>query len=329
MKISVCIPTYNQALYIEKAIMSAFQQTLIPFEIIVFNDCSTDNTSVVLNKLCDFIPQLKVVTQPVNQGIAKNTDDCLRMAVGEFIVRLDSDDYLAPDYIQTLADLLIKYPDAGYAHSAVQEVDQNGAFLKQRKLFRQEIFQFGNDALKAAVFGYRVAANILMFRKEALEKVNFLKDRPNFGEDFHLTASISAAGFGNLYHKDILSFYRVWLDNGKVRQKRKLAEIDGLRRVFDDVLTPAFTQRGWTIDSIIKSKSNFACIQADCLGWKVYNKVDKKQLLNELKKLSAAPMVSFTAAMYLGGFGKILTGYYLVKSFPIKMSKKILMHFKS
>lgn len=329
MKISVCIPTYNQALYIKKAITSALQQTVIPFEIIVYNDCSTDNTPEVLSRLSSAIPQLIVVTQPQNQGIAKNTDDCLRRATGDLIVRLDSDDYLAPTYIQQLAELLVKHPDAGYAHCAVQEVDQNGNFLNKRKLFRKEIFQTSDEALKAAVHGYRVAANILMFKKEALVKVDYLKGRPNFGEDFHLTASISAAGFGNVYHADILAFYRVWVDTGKVRQKRKLTEIDGLRSVFDEVLTPAFRKRGWPLNSIEKSKTNFACIQADCLSWKVYNKAEKIQLVTQLEKLSSAPKARITANMYLHGFGKLLSGYSLVTALSKKIAKKIFMGFNS
>ena len=85
MKVSVCIPTYNQSLYIEQAIQSAAQQSHPPFEIIVSNDCSTDGTAEILEKLAKEIPSLKVFNQPVNLGMVPNTNAVLRLATGEFI----------------------------------------------------------------------------------------------------------------------------------------------------------------------------------------------------------------------------------------------------
>ena len=216
MKISVCIPTFNQSAYIEKAILSAWQQSITPFEIIVYDDCSTDETPHVLHNLSLQIPVLKYFRQAENQGISKNTDRCLRSATGDFIVRLDSDDYLHPKYIEKLAGLLNDHKDAGYAHCAVQEIDQNNKLLKERLLFRKDVYQSAGEALKAAAQGYRVAANIIMFRKEALIRAEYLAGRSNFAEDYHLTATISSLGFGNAYHNEVLAYYRVWIDEGKV-----------------------------------------------------------------------------------------------------------------
>ncbi len=313
MKVSVCIPTFNQASYVEQAIRSAADQSFQAFEIIVYDDNSTDNTKEVLQKLSAKIPLLKIIHQAENLGIAKNTDACLRSANGDFVVRLDSDDYLAPGYIQNLLELLLKYPAAGYAHAVVQEVNENGNFLHKRKLFRKTGFQSSDDALKAAVKGYRVAANILMFRREALEKVNYLSGRPNFGEDYHLTASISAAGFGNVYSDEVLSYYRVWVDAGRVRQKRKITEIDGLRRVFEEVIEPAYRKRGWNLQEVRNSKTSFACVHADCLSWGIYSSKEKEELFIELQKISSAPKLKLIALAYLNGFGKFI-------SFPAKLN---------
>ena len=82
MKVSVCIPTFNQAAYIEQTIKSCTQQTLKPFEILVSNDCSTDNTLEVLKRLSQEISILKVINQPGNRGMVPNTDAVLRAATG-------------------------------------------------------------------------------------------------------------------------------------------------------------------------------------------------------------------------------------------------------
>lgn len=303
MKISICIPTFNQADYLIQSVRSASNQSLSPFEIIVSNDCSTDNTSRVLQSLSKDIPQLKVINQPENLGIAGNTDASLRLATGDLVVRLDSDDYLAPSFCEKLSSLLKKYPDAGYAHAAVQEIDQNGHYLKKRWLSRSSGFQPSIDGLKAARKGYRVAANILMFRRSALEKVNFLTDRPNYVEDFHLNASLSATGYGNVYLHESLSFYRVWIDAEKTRQKRKLMEITGVRRVFQEILEPEYKKRGYNLKGLHRSKAAIACSNSDCLSWNVYTKKEKIELKKEILKLSSSSKVKFFTWLYMNGYG--------------------------
>ncbi len=305
--ISVCICTYNQGAYIEKAIRSALDQTVRPAEIIVSNDCSTDDTAEILTRLSREIPILRIINHPANIGIAKNVDSCLRLASCELVVRLDSDDLLHPTYLERVSAELLKHPTAGYGHAAVLEINEYGMILKERNLFRTPGFQSDLDAVRATLKGYRVAANILMFRKRALEKVDYLSGRPNFGEDYHLTADISRAGFGNVYVAEILAFYRVWSDTGKLRQKRKLAEIKGLQQVFNDVIEPAFKERKWSLKSVRMSKTNLACAHADCLGWQNYTQDEKEQLLQEIRQLSTSYKVKIYSWIYLNGRGSFLT----------------------
>lgn len=325
MKISVCIPTYNQSQYLPQAIHSVFNQTMMPSEIIVSDDCSTDNTAEVLQELSQEIPILKVIRKNTNLGISQNTDECLRAATGEFIVRLDSDDLLEPTYIEKLSASLSKFPEAGYAHAAVQEIDQHGDFLRQRRLARQAGFQTGDTALLAAKKGYRVAANIIMFRRSALESVNYITGRPNSAEDYHLSAALAAAGFGNVYINEILAFYRIWTDAGKARQRRKLLEINGIRSVFVEVLEPAYKQRNWGLTQLRKRRVALASGLSDCLGWNVYTLQEKQELAEAIKQLSSAKRVKIFRWIHLNGFGNILNMYgKLMERLRLK-AKEIIM----
>jgi glycosyltransferase involved in cell wall biosynthesis len=301
--VSVCICSYNQALYLEKAIRSAAMQTYLPNEIIVSDDCSTDNSRSVLDQLSREIPNLKIFHQSQNTGIARNTDYCLRKATGDFVVRLDSDDVLLPHFTEKLLRTFLQYPTAGYAHAAVQEINARGEFLNIRKIYRNRVFASSDLALKHSIKGYRVAANIIMFRRDALREVDYMNGRPNFGEDYHLTTDLSSAGFGNIYLNEVLAHYRVWTDSGKVRQKRKLNEINGIRRVFEDVLEPAFKIRGWNVGILYRRRSAFACHHADCLGWNFYTDEEKGEIMVELEKLSPALKVKLCCLIYLRGLG--------------------------
>lgn len=309
MNVSVCIPTYNQSQYLVQAVRSALNQTVVPAEIIVSDDCSTDDTAAVLEELVQEIPILKVIRKAKNLGISQNTDECLRQATGDFVVRLDSDDLLGPSYLEKLSALLVNYPEAAYAHAAIQEIDQRGNFLKQRVLARQSGFQASNEALLAAKKGYRVAANIVMFRRSALEAVNYSTGRPNYVEDFHLSASLAAAGYGNVYLNEVIAFYRVWTDAGKARQRRKLLEINGLHRVFEEVLAPAYAERKWDLAQLGKQRTVFACTQADCLGWDVYTAQEVAELTEALQQLSPSRQVKLFTWIYSKGFGFIPNAY--------------------
>jgi len=305
MKISVCIPTYNQADYVCQSIKSVMGQTLMPDEIIVSNDCSTDGSKELLEQLAGQLDLLTVFNQPINLGISKNTDFCLRAAQGDYVVRLDSDDLLHKNYIQTLSELLDQNPQAGFAHAAVQEINGKGEKIRNRKLNRKTGFQDDSAALKAALKGYRIAANILIFRRKALEKANYINCSEDFAEDYYLSVNIAKAGFGNVYSDEVLSSYRIWNDNGKVRQKRKLAEINGLNAVMNFALLPAFNQRKWNVKTIEQSKEHFAINHSDCLSWDVYSIEEKAELERAIYNLSSTKRVKFLVWIRKNGFGKI------------------------
>lgn len=92
-RVSVMIPTYNQAQYLREAIVSALNQDYQNLEIIVCDDCSTDNTSEVMK---EFLHDRRItfVVNPFNVGKAANYRNLLcKHASGEWVIMLDSDDY--------------------------------------------------------------------------------------------------------------------------------------------------------------------------------------------------------------------------------------------
>jgi glycosyltransferase involved in cell wall biosynthesis len=321
MKLSVCIPTYNQASFVKDTILSIVNQDFMVDEIIVSNDCSTDETALILEELSAQVKELIVINQPFNLGISKNVDACLRLAKGEFVVRIDSDDLLLPDYISTLYQLFLEYPGAGYAHGAVREIDSRGNEIKIRALNRAKVYQEPEEALHAALKGYRVAANILMFRRKALEEVGYIQCKENFAEDYFLSVAIAEKGWGNIYSGEVLSCYRVWTDSGFVRQKRKLAEINGLAEVFKGILFPAFLKKGWNTKLVENAATGFASRQADCLSWEIYSKAEKKELETAILKLSDSPKAKLFIWLYKSGFSFLLNQQKQVKRKIIQMIK--------
>jgi len=119
--ISVVVAAYNCERYIEKALQSIFSQTLSNkhYEVIVVNDGSTDNTSDILDK---YKSRIKVVNQS-NQGLAAACNQGIREAEGDYIMRLDADDYFDGELLSLTLNILQTMPDYHYVYTDRYEVD--------------------------------------------------------------------------------------------------------------------------------------------------------------------------------------------------------------
>ncbi|AVM44385.1 glycosyltransferase family 2 protein [Victivallales bacterium CCUG 44730] len=109
--ISVVIPTYNTALLIGRAIRSALMQTGdFEREIIVVDDCSTDETLKAVEAVSD--AGIRIFHQESNRGPAAARNRGMMEARGEFIAFLDGDDYWEPEFLQKTATFLTTHPEA-------------------------------------------------------------------------------------------------------------------------------------------------------------------------------------------------------------------------
>jgi succinoglycan biosynthesis protein ExoO len=105
MNFSVIIPAYNVSSIVERAIRSAAGQTLPPFEILVIDDCSTDDTVQVVRALGREIPSLRLLSTPANSGPSAARNVGLREAKAEWIALLDADDAWKPGRLKRLSEV--------------------------------------------------------------------------------------------------------------------------------------------------------------------------------------------------------------------------------
>jgi succinoglycan biosynthesis protein ExoO len=105
MDFSVIIPAYNVSGIVGRAIRSAAAQTLPPLEILVIDDCSTDNTVEVVRALGREIPSLRLLSTPANGGPSAARNVGLREAKADWIALLDSDDAWKPGRLKRLSEV--------------------------------------------------------------------------------------------------------------------------------------------------------------------------------------------------------------------------------
>lgn len=105
-KISIVMPAYNVEKYIDDAIKSVLEQTYDSWELVIVDDCSLDNTWLEIDKYQD--NRIIKIQRDINSGsVYIPRCDAIKAAKGEWIVNLDADDYIEPDYLRILLEKAI------------------------------------------------------------------------------------------------------------------------------------------------------------------------------------------------------------------------------
>lgn len=123
-KVSVVIPSYNHDKYISAAIQSVLDQRFQDFEIIITDDCSTDNTVNIIKTFND--PRIKLFTLKKNKGSYYALNHCLLHAEGEYIAQLNSDDVFSPLKLEKQVEFLDAHPQIAAVFTNAEIIDEQG-----------------------------------------------------------------------------------------------------------------------------------------------------------------------------------------------------------
>ncbi len=110
-KVTVLMPTYNVAPFVGEAIESVLRQTYSDFELLVMDDCSTDNTIEVVRSFDD--SRIRIVQNDRDLGLAENLNRGLSLITTEYVARMDGDDIGCPDWLEREVAILDTHPDIG------------------------------------------------------------------------------------------------------------------------------------------------------------------------------------------------------------------------
>ena len=189
MRVSVIIPLFNKAPFIERALRSVAAQTFADFEIIVVDDGSTDGGLRIVEKFTD--SRLHIIRQEnAGPGAARNRG--LREARGEFVAFLDADDEWLPQFLSESVGLLDQNPNAGAVTSGYSAFPGGES---TEKLWRARGLMNGLTRVKAdsapqsvtALLAYMTPCTTVA-RTAVLRKLGgfYERERCAYGEDAHL-----------------------------------------------------------------------------------------------------------------------------------------------
>lgn len=121
--VSIIMPSYNTASYIEDTIQSVFNQTYEKWELIIVDDCSTDNTEEVLANIHD--DRIRIYRNKKNSGAAVSRNKALKEAKGRWVAFLDSDDLWKPDKLEKQISFM-KRNGYSFSYTNYEEIDSDG-----------------------------------------------------------------------------------------------------------------------------------------------------------------------------------------------------------
>jgi glycosyltransferase involved in cell wall biosynthesis len=125
-KVSICLPVYNGENYLAKAIESALAQTFGDFELLIANDCSTDQTQQIIDNYVKKDKRIKSWINEKNLKLFGNYNACMERASGEFIKLFAHDDLFDPTLLQRMLDVFAKHPNLSLVTSARCWIDADG-----------------------------------------------------------------------------------------------------------------------------------------------------------------------------------------------------------
>lgn len=153
LKVSIVLPTYNGERYIRESIDSILNQTYKDWELIIVNDCSTDNTINIIEEYAEKDKRIKIINNKKNEKLPKSLNIGFREAVGEYLTWTSDDNA----YLDRALEEMVKFLEQNSKYQMVcaqmDFVDKNGNFMYKHVEY-SDLLMFYNDCV-GACFMYR------------------------------------------------------------------------------------------------------------------------------------------------------------------------------
>jgi len=197
MKISIITPSYNQAEFIERTIQSVLAQNYPDLEYIVMDGGSTDGTVEILKKYSDHI----IWKSEKDRGQSDAINKGLKIATGDIVAYINSDDTYEPETLQKVADYFKKNQDAKWAYGKckiINEIDQE---------IRKPITWYKNLLLKNYSYSKLLSENFIsqpavFWKREIHAELGFLNENEYYCMDYEFWLRM-----GKLYSAGLIDDY--------------------------------------------------------------------------------------------------------------------------
>jgi len=254
--VSVLMTAYNREQLIIEAIESVLSTTFSNYELIIVDDCSTDNTYQVAKKYEALDNRVRVYRNEYNLGDYNNRNKAAEYATGKYLKYIDSDDLMYPYTLQILVDYMEQHPEAGFGLASIPPLHQPyPQLLSPRETYLEHFFKYGH-------FDRSPGSSII--RRECFEQIGGFTGERHVG-DIQLWYALARNYSMLKVPRDL-----VWVrDHPVTESKREQAfvkEYDKLKkRIIDETLShkncPLSSKDISEVYNLLKSKKRKASMK--------------------------------------------------------------------
>ncbi|MDQ3798041.1 MAG: glycosyltransferase family 2 protein [Acidobacteriota bacterium] len=187
--VSVLVPSYNHAPFVERTLRSIFAQTLKPEKLIVIDDGSKDESAAIIRRVLRDCPFGNEFIERENRGLSATLNEGFARAEGEFFAYLGSDDLWFPNFLEERIGLLESRPRAVLAFGHAFLIDENERIIDSTAEWTS--FADG-DVLPFLLRGQIFSSPSVVYRRHALEKYKWNEN--SVLEDYELYLKLCAEG---------------------------------------------------------------------------------------------------------------------------------------
>ena len=170
--ISIAMATYNGENYLKSQLDSILNQTYKNIEIIICDDCSTDNTFQILKEYTKKYSNIYIYQNDVNLGFAKNFEKAITLCNGEYIALADQDDIWLPNKLEVLCKNIENY---SVICSTYKIIDEHNNIISEEPISRIDtrikILEKKQDMFKTLLFSNFVTGCTILMKKDFLNKI--------------------------------------------------------------------------------------------------------------------------------------------------------------
>lgn len=196
--ISVVMSVYNEEAYIESAIKSLLDQTEQDFEIILFDDCSTDATTDIIESIKD--KRINLYKNIENCGLTQNLNKGLRLAKGKYIARMDGDDISLPERFEKQIKYFEENPELMLISCQTKNFGESSLCWRLKE---------SSEELRASMLVRPILAHPgFMMKREVLDKGFFYDETFRTAQDYEFASRV-AGEYPIGIAPDVLLYYRV------------------------------------------------------------------------------------------------------------------------
>ena len=200
--VSVLMSVYNADKYVASAIESILNQTFKDFELIIVDDCSSDNSWDIIRKYKKIDKRIKAVRNKRNIGGCRTLNEGLRYVRGRYVARADNDDLSMPERLGKQFKFMEQHPEIGIVGGTMEIIQEDGLVIARRK------YNISDSEIRKKIFRYSPFSHpLVMFRKSIIDLVGNYDPKYAPADDYDLYFRIGKKSkFANI--PDVLLQYR-------------------------------------------------------------------------------------------------------------------------